>query len=175
MSQKLGGMDIAKLALEARRSRTKKTLALFMDEHFEALQQELGRGTGWPALTLMFRNLGLKNTWGHEPSEGTVRRTWHRVRQARAKQAERPARAEDVVHILASPRQAQPPSSPHGARPEPASLPTLPRQDHPALTDAGSIDSPLDATSKIERALIQVRRRSLPMPVRMDRTTESDS
>lgn len=155
-------LNIEELVRKAQKSRKKKTLELFMDEHFEELEAAIQKKPGWPTLMIVFQKLDLKNAWGNKLAVGTVRRTWHRVCKSRSLKTQILVPRNEVVRIL---RRKQDPV-PHEAR---ASQTHLERMD--GETRAGSSHT----TSEIDRAISQARQRSLPMPARIGRRSPSDS
>ncbi|MFT9347611.1 MAG: hypothetical protein ABF562_02745 [Gluconobacter japonicus] len=155
-------LNIEELVRKAQKSRKKKTLELFMDEHFEELEAEIQKKPGWPTLMIVFQKLDLKNAWGNKLAVGTVRRTWHRVCKSRSLKAQIPVPKNEIVHIL---RPKQDPVS-HEARAS---------QRHLERMDAETRVASSHATSEIDRAISRSRQRSLPMPTRIEKRSSSDS
>ena len=158
----MSDLNIGERVRKAQKRRKKKTLELFMDEHFDELQAEIRKKPGWPTLRIMFQELNLKNAWGENLTVGTVRRTWLRVCKSRSLKAQTSVPRNEIVRIL-RPQQA---TIPHVARPSQSPLERMDAEAHVASSHAAS---------EIDRAISQARRRSLPMPARIGRRSPSDS
>jgi len=150
------GSDFSHAMARARAKYARNTLANYMRKNFDSLEREIGQRADWALLLLFFKEHDLRDADGNEPSSGTARRTWYRIRKAIEKERAITRPASPLSHVVRF--------RPVGHAPPATQLPTSLSKTHESVTIKRPDPSQRNAASKLAEAIERNNKRSLPMP-----------